>query len=184
MAWTLTCGCGNPGRATPPSTLRCSASAATYRSTRALTAQPSIDLFAYTYPLSGTDQHKLTCLLGAIPALLDQAKVNLRDSNAHDLWVFSVGTLRGQSEVLASLKAGTLDMRTLEGTRHADLAGADAALQSAVVRAQQATDAFIAWIESEAPKKTGPSGVGKENYSWYVHKCTWCPTTGISRLRC
>ncbi len=30
-----------------------------------------------------------------------------------------------------------------------------------------ATDAFIAWIESEAPKKTGPSGVGKENYTWY-----------------
>ena len=140
-----------------------------------VTAQPAIDLFAYSYPLSGADQHKLTCLLGAIPALLEQAKVNLRDSNAHDLWLYGAGTLRGQSEVLARLKAGTLDMRTLEGSRHADLSGADAALQSAVARAQQATDAFIAWIESETPKKTGPSGVGKENYSWYEHNVHLVP---------
>jgi hypothetical protein len=140
-----------------------------------VTAQPAIDLFAYTYPLSAADQHHLTCLLGAIPTLLEQAKINLRGSNAHDLWLYGAGTLRGQSEVLASLKAGTLDMRTLEGTRHADLAGADAALQSAVVRAQRATDAFIAWLESEAPRKTGPSGVGKENYSWYEHNVHLVP---------
>ena len=132
-----------------------------------VTAQPAIDLFAYTYPLSAADQHKLACLLGAIPALLQQAQVNLRNSNARDLWIYGTGTLRGQSEDLAKLKAGTLEMRTLEGYRHADLSGADQTLHSAVARAQQATDAFIAWIESEAPKKTGPSGVGKENYSWY-----------------
>ncbi len=132
-----------------------------------VTAAPAIDLFAYAYPLSGADQRTLTCLLGAIPALLEQARLNLRDSNAHDLWTYSTGTLRGQSEVLAALAAGTLDMRTLEGTRHASLAGADKALRAAVTRAQRATDAFIAWVESEAPKKTGPSGVGKENYTWY-----------------
>ena len=78
------------------------------------------------------------------------------------------GTLRGQSEVLAALEAGTLDMRTLEGTRHADLVWCR---QGAAVRRDRARsrrrDAFIAWIESEAPKKTGPSGVGKENYTWY-----------------
>jgi hypothetical protein len=132
-----------------------------------VTAAPAIDLFQYSYPLSRADQRQLACLLGAIPALLEQAKLNLRDSNAHDLWVYSTGTWRDQSEVLAKLQAGTLIMRTLEGPKPASLAGAGKDLRSAVSRAQQATDAFIAWIESEGAKKTGPSGVGKENYSWY-----------------
>ncbi|HEY2807660.1 MAG TPA: DUF885 family protein [Steroidobacteraceae bacterium] len=138
-------------------------------------AAPAIDLFAYPYPLSGADQRSLACLLGAIPALLDQARLNLRDSNAQDLWTYSTDTWRAQSAVLAALQAGTLDMRTLEGTRHASLAGADKALRAAVTRAQQATDGFIAWIESEAPKRTGPSGVGKENYTWYEQKVHLVP---------
>lgn len=132
-----------------------------------VTAAPAIDLFAYPYPLSSADQRHLACLLGAIPALLDQARINLRESNARDLWTYSTATLRAQSEVLAGLQAGTLDMRTLEGSRHASLSGAGKTLRSAVARAQEATDAFVAWIEAEAPKKTGPSGIGKENYTWY-----------------
>ena len=133
-----------------------------------VSAAPTIDLFVYRYPLSQADQSSLRCLLGAVPALLDQAKVNLRDSNARDLWVYSVSTLRQQSEVLAKLQAGTLDMRTLEGSKHASLEGAAPALLNAVAHARTATDAFIAWIESAAPKKTGPSGVGKDNYNWYM----------------
>src|SRR6267143_7042211 len=54
------------------------------------TAAPAIDLFAYRYPLSSEDQRALTCLLGAIPAMLDQARINLGSSNARDLWVYSV----------------------------------------------------------------------------------------------
>jgi hypothetical protein len=132
-----------------------------------VTAAPAIDLFAYAYPLSRPDQQRLACLLGAIPALLEQARNNLRDSNARDLWVYGVSTVRAQSAVLGKLQAGTLDMRTLEGPRHASLAGADRTLQQAVARARQATDAFTGWLEAQAPDKTGPSGVGKENYSWY-----------------
>jgi Bacterial protein of unknown function (DUF885) len=140
-----------------------------------VTAAPAIDLFAYQFPLSRSDQRDLSCLLGAIPALLEQAKINLRDSNARDLWVYSVGTLREQSEVLAQLQAGTLDMRTLEGSKPASLAGADKVLLSSVERARTATDAFVAWLESEAPNKTGPSGVGKDNYSWYLQKVHLLP---------
>src|SRR5256884_4586172 len=71
-----------------------------------VTASPAIDLFAYRFPLSRADQRWLTCLLGAIPALLDQAKINLRESNARDLWVYSASTLHDQSGVLANLQAG------------------------------------------------------------------------------
>ena len=140
-----------------------------------VTAAPAIDLFAFQFPLSRADQRNLTCLLGAVPALLEQARVNLRTSNARDLWVYGAGTLRNQSEVLGRLQAGTLDMRTLEGSKHANLAGADQALLMALERAHKATDAFISWIESEAPKKTGPSGVGKDNYNWYLQKVHLVP---------
>ncbi len=132
-----------------------------------VTAAPAIDLFAYQYPLSRADQRRLACQLGGIPALLEQARTNLRDSDARDLWVYGTSTLREQSAVLASFQAGTLDMRTLEGSRHANVAGADQALLQAVARAGKATDTFIAWLDAQAPTKTGPSGVGKENYSWY-----------------
>ena len=77
--------------------------------------------------------------------------------------------------MLGRLAAGTLDMRTLEGTRHASLVGADKALLAAVTAARTASDAFIAWIDAEAPKKTGPSGVGKENYTWYEQKVHLVP---------
>ncbi len=140
-----------------------------------VTAAPAIDLFAYEFPLSRDAQRSLACLLGAVPALLEQARVNLRDSDARDLWVYSVNTLRSQSDVLAALRAGTLSMRTLEGAKHASLDGAGTALQDAVSRARAATDAFIGWLESEAPKKTGPSGVGKDNYNWYARNVHLLP---------
>jgi Bacterial protein of unknown function (DUF885) len=139
------------------------------------TAAPAIDLFAYRFPLSRADQRGLTCLLGAIPALLEQARMNLRASNARDLWVYGASTLRDQSAVLGKLQAGTLDMRTLEGSTPASLTGSDQALAAAVEGARKATDAFVSWMESEAPKKSGPSGVGKDNYTWYLQRVHLVP---------
>ena len=133
-----------------------------------VTAAPAIDLFSYDFPLSRVDQQKLTCLLGAIPALLAQARLNLQASNARDLWVYSVRTLRDQGEILAHLQADGLDMRTLEGTRRANLAGAGKPLLDAVESARRATDDFATWLGAQAPGKTGPSGVGIENYNWYL----------------
>jgi len=140
-----------------------------------VTAAPSIDLFAYDFPLSRADQRSLTCLLDAIPQLLEQARLNLHDSDARDLWIFSVRTLRSQSEVLANLQAGRLDMRTLEGGKHFSLAGAGKALLAAVQRARSATDVFESWLAAETPTKTGPSGVGKDNYNWYLQKVHLVP---------
>lgn len=132
------------------------------------TAAPAIDLFVYEFPLSKADQQRLTCLLGAIPALLAQARVNLKDSDARDLWVYGVRTFMEQSDVLAQWQAGTLDMRTLEGARHATLSGAGEPLLAALANARRATNEFVGWLEAQAPAKTGPSGVGKDEYSWYL----------------
>lgn len=131
-------------------------------------ARPAIDLYAYDYPLSKSDQRKLACLLGGVPPLLEQAKENLKGSNARDLWAYADRAFRWQAEALDGLEAGTLEMRTLEGAVHGSLEGAGAELTAAVDAAQQATADFRAFIAAEAPSKTGPSGVGVENYDWYM----------------
>jgi hypothetical protein len=101
----------------------------------------------------------------------------LKDSNARDLWVWGAGELHNQSEILASLEAGTLTVSTLEGSQHADLAGAGPELHSAIVNARKATDDFITWLKQMAPGKTGASGVGKENYNWYQQNVHFVPFT-------
>ena len=54
---------------------------------------PEIQLYDYRFPLSADAQRELTNTIGIIPALLAQAKANLKDSNARDLWVFGVRQL-------------------------------------------------------------------------------------------
>jgi len=131
------------------------------------TAQPVIDLFQYRYPLSPENQQRLTCLLDAVPALLDQARRNLEGSRAHDLWAYGSHAFREQADVLRQLEAGTLRMRTLHGVVAGNLNGASNALRAAVASARAATEAFGVWVADEAPRRIGPSGVGKANYSWY-----------------
>ena len=43
--------------------------------------------------------------------------------------------------------------------------------------AAKATDGFIAWLEAQAPTKTGPSGIGKENYTWSLRNVHLVPLT-------
>ncbi len=136
---------------------------------------PEIELYAYRFPLLAPAQRDLTAKLGAIPALLAQARENLQASNARDLWIYGEQELRNQVGALASLEAGTLTVSTLEGSQHADLKGAAPGLRRAIASARQATEEFIAWLERMAPGKTGPSGVGKDNYSWYQQNVHFVP---------
>lgn len=55
--------------------------------------------------------------------------------------------------------------------------GSGAELERAVQEAHDATGAFVAWLEEEAPFRTGPSGVGVENYDWYLEKVHLLPYT-------
>ncbi len=36
---------------------------------------------------------------------------------------------------------------------------------------------FVAWLEQQAPSKTGPSGIGKENYTWCLQNVHLVPMT-------
>ena len=140
-------------------------------------AAPTIDLFAYRWPLSREDDARLTSLIGAVPALLEQARTNLAPSQAHDLWAYGDRAFKEQGAVLAALAAGNLRMRTLDGHVPATITGASPALLQAIRAARSATDAFAAWVAAEAPRRTGPSGIGKANYDWYMQHVELTPYT-------
>lgn len=121
-----------------------------------------IDLWTYDYPLSPDDAAELADRIGAIPAILQHARENLT-GNAHDLWVAGLRSFRRQAsdlEALAERVAGTSD-----------------ALDAAIASARAATIEFHDWIDGLASSKTGPSGVGKDNYTWYMQSVHLVPYT-------
>jgi hypothetical protein len=121
-----------------------------------------VELWTYSFPLSPEAAAKLAGELASIPPLLSQARGNLT-GNARDLWVAGIGHLRDQAEALEELGART--------------EGSGAALHSAIDAAHQATESFVAWLDEQAPSKTGPSGIGRENYTWYLHNVQLVPLT-------
>lgn len=131
-------------------------------------AEPNIDLYKFVWPLSAADDARLTQLLGAVPALLTDAKTNLVNSEAHDLWAFGDRAFTEQAEALAALESGTLSMNDLGGKRGATLKGTSPALRLAVHAARLATEDFSRWVKTEAPRRNGPSGIGIANYNWYL----------------
>ena len=119
-----------------------------------------IDLWTYDYPLSAADADELAGRIAAVRPLLDQARGNLT-GNARDLWRAGLRSFDGQKADLERLAQR--------------VAGTSTRLDAAIADAVDATVAFRAWLEAELPKKTGPSGVGKENYTWYMHNVHLVP---------
>ena len=112
-------------------------------------------------PLSPAQSAELATKLRAIAPLLVAARQNLAAANARDLWVGGVRALEEQGAALR-----TLAMR---------VPASDGALASAAEAARAATDGFAEWLRSEAQKKTGPSGIGKEQYTWYLRNVLLSP---------
>ena len=133
-------------------------------------AEPVTDLFPYRWPLSAADQTKLARQLETVAPLLAQAKLNLAPSTARDLWAYGAQGFLDQAEALANLEKGALILRDLEGYRTVSLKGASPRLVAAVASARKATTDFADWVKGEALKRSGPSGVGKDNYDWWLEK--------------
>ena len=131
-------------------------------------AEPVIDLFPYKWPLQTADDARLAAQLETVAPLLKQARVNLAESRAHDLWAYGAQGFLDQAQALAELEKGTLVLRDLDGFRTVSTSGASPRLKAAVASARAATSDFAAWVKAEAPKRQGPSGVGKENYDWWL----------------
>ena len=46
-----------------------------------------------------------------------------------------------------------------------------------IAEAKMATKELVHWLETEAPKKNGPSGIGKDHYTWYQRNVHLVPLT-------
>jgi hypothetical protein len=121
------------------------------------------ELWTYDFPLSNPERSRLLGDLRVIPALNAQAMENLT-GNARELWVAGIRDIRNQSANLKTI----LD---LPGVSE------DANLVAAIQTAIGSTDSLAEWLEARAPSKTGPSGIGKENYTWYLQNVHLVPLT-------
>jgi len=121
-----------------------------------------VELWTYSYPLSREAEAKMAKELQVVAPLLAQARLNLT-GNAKDLWVTGIGTMQQQVADLEALEKTT----TRAGTQ----------LKNAIQSARKATVDFVTWLEKQAPSKTGPSGIGKENYTWSLRNVHLVPLT-------
>ncbi|MCB9048887.1 MAG: hypothetical protein H6556_05585 [Lewinellaceae bacterium] len=121
------------------------------------------EIWTYAFPLSPPERDRLLKDLKVIPPLNAQARLNLT-GNARDLWVAGIRDIRGQSSDLK-------DILGRPGVRE------DAALVSAIEAAITSTGDLALWLEAEAQTKTGPSGIGKDNYTWYQQNVHLVPLT-------
>jgi hypothetical protein len=126
-----------------------------------------VELWTYEFPLSAREEKRLISELGVIPPLMKQARKNLT-GNARDLWVTGIRDIRDDLENLERLE---------------QRAGDSAELRAAIARAHAATLELAEWLQEEAPKKTGPSGIGRDNYTWYQQNVHLVPLTWDDEVR-
>jgi hypothetical protein len=112
-------------------------------------------------PLSAPQAADLSAKIRTIPGLLQSARANLSAANARDLWVGGVRAFDEQVETLAQLASR--------------VGGSHPGLSEAIATARSATEAFASWLKAEAPRKTGPSGIGKDQYTWYLRNVLLVP---------
>lgn len=123
----------------------------------------TVEIWTYDFPLNSASKQELLTGLKIIPDFYQQARKNLT-GNAKDLWITGIRDIRSQSKNLRAIK----EWESIKN--EPDLVGTiDAALL--------ATDEFVTWLETEGKNKTGPSGIGKENYSWYLQNVHLVPMT-------
>lgn len=122
-----------------------------------------LDLWTYEFPLNKENQKKLLSELKVIPAINEQAKLNLT-GNSKDLWIAGIRDIQTQSDNLE-------EMKNLPGVDK------DKKIVSAIDEAIKSTNEFVDWLLTEASSKTGPSGIGKENYTWYLQNVHLVPLT-------
>jgi len=125
-------------------------------------AYGSVETWKDTFPLAAERAAEMHAGLRIIPKLLEQARRNLV-GNGRDLWVFGTREVREQSSSLTRLA-------TLIGNTSAEL-------KSDTALAKEATDQFVGWLEAQAASKTASSGIGVENYDWYLKNVQLVPYT-------
>lgn len=128
-----------------------------------------LELWTYEFPLSKDEERRMVADLEVIPPLMRQAKGNLT-GNARDLWIAGIRNIEDQGVNLAGIEERLGN-------------GASEELSNALAEARSATDDLVAWLLEQAPSKTGPSGIGRENYTWYQQNVHLVPLTWEDEVR-
>ncbi|MBT8402079.1 MAG: DUF885 domain-containing protein [Rhodothermia bacterium] len=120
----------------------------------------AIELWQYSQPFTAEAIEELADRLLKIPIQLDVATRALT-GNARDLWLAGTARMEQQLDHL---------------TRFADEIGdSSLRLASAVSEAIIGTRFFVRWLKEQSVRKTGPSGIGAANYTWYLQKVHLVP---------
>ncbi|MFS4492077.1 hypothetical protein [Maribacter sp. 2308TA10-17] len=127
------------------------------------TNHATTELWTYSFPLSKEEKKRLLADLAVIPSLTTQAKLNLT-GNARELWIAGIRDIERQSTVLRNFK----EKEEIKN---------DKKIITAINIAMEATDNLVSWLKTEGKNKTGPSGIGKENYTWYLQNVHLVPLT-------
>jgi len=122
-----------------------------------------VEVWTYEFPLSHDERQRLLNELDSIPPLLEQARSNLT-GNARDLWVTGIRDIRRDAKELDQLREMIGD-------------SIDDELDTTIAEVQTATVELVTWLEEQAASKTGPSGIGKDNYTWYQQNVHLVPLT-------
>ena len=124
----------------------------------------TLEFWTYKFPLTNIEEKHLKDKLKTIPIFLEQARGNLT-GNARDLWIAGIENFKQQIENLKKISE-----KFNESKSNSDIL-------DGLKNAKKATKDFITWLEEQASKKTGPSGIGKENYTWYQQNVHLLPLT-------
>jgi len=128
-----------------------------------------LEFWMYDIPLDKESEKKILKELKSITPFLEQARKNLI-GNAKELWDAGIQNLRQQRDNLIVIRT-SLDL------------DADNIISDEIDVAINSTDNFISWLEEESKNKTGPSGIGKENYTWYQQNVHLLPMTWEDEVR-
>ena len=128
-----------------------------------------LEFWMYDIPLDKESEKKILKELKSITPFLEQARKNLI-GNAKELWDAGIQNLRQQRDNLIIIKT-SLEL------------DADNIINDEIDVAINSTDNFINWLEEESKNKTGPSGIGKENYTWYQQNVHLLPMTWEDEVR-
>jgi hypothetical protein len=128
-----------------------------------------LELWTYDFPLSADEEQRMTRDLRVLPPLMNQAMGNLT-GNARELWIAGIRNIKDQRANLDLIFGKVGDDGSDE-------------LKKALEAAISSTDELVAWLEEQAPSKTGPSGIGKDNYTWYQQNVHLVPMTWEDEVR-
>ena len=111
-----------------------------------------LEFWSYDFPLTNVEEKRLESELSIIPPFLAQARKNLT-GNARDLWIAGIENIKDQEKDLDFIR-NKVDPN-------------NSSLLKELKVARNSTFEFRVWLEEQSLNKSGPSGIGKENYTWY-----------------